>query len=80
VSDKVTPCLLFNLAIEPLANLLRKSDLNGYQIPGSDKDLTLFADDTTVVLAESDSYDTLLAILTLHLEHALTLTKPRYFR
>ncbi|KIM85018.1 hypothetical protein PILCRDRAFT_49987, partial [Piloderma croceum F 1598] len=47
--------------------LLRKSDLNGYQIPGSDEDLktTLFADDTTVFLAESDSYDTLLAILTL---------------
>ena len=60
-------CLLLNLAIEPLANLLRKSDLNGYQIPGSNDDLktTLFADDTTVFLAESDSYNTILAILTL---------------
>jgi hypothetical protein len=60
-------CLLFNLAIEPLANLLRRSDLRGYQIPGSNDDLktTLFADDTTVFLAEGNSYDELLAVLTL---------------
>ena len=60
-------CLLFNLVIEPLANLLWKSNLTGYQIPGSNDDLktTLFANDTTVFLAEDDSYDTLLATLTL---------------
>jgi len=60
-------CLLFNLAIEPLANSLRKSNLNGYQIPGSNDNLktTLFADDTTVFLAKTDSYDELLPILTL---------------
>jgi exonuclease III len=60
-------CLLFNLAIEPLANLLRTSNLNGYQIPGSNDDLktTLFADDTTVFLSQGDSYDELISILTL---------------
>jgi hypothetical protein len=43
-------CLLFNLAIEPLANLIWKSDLRGYKIPGLNEDLktALFADDTTV--------------------------------
>ena len=60
-------CLLFNLAIEPLANLLRKSDLYGYPIPGSEERLitTLFADDTTVYLDQKDNYDELLAILNL---------------
>src|ERR1700732_1366247 len=50
-------CLLFNLAIEPLANTLRKSeDLNGFIIPGLDSKLitTLFADDTTVYLNQED--------------------------
>jgi hypothetical protein len=32
-------CLLFNLAIEPLANSIRKSNINGYQIPGLDDSL-----------------------------------------
>ena len=60
-------CLLFNLAIEPLANSLRKSNLNGYQIPGSNDNLktTLFANDTTVFLAKTDDYDELLPILKL---------------
>lgn len=50
-------CLLFDLAIEPLAEMLRKSDLTGYQIPGARDRLitTLFADDTTVYLSEGDS-------------------------
>jgi Reverse transcriptase (RNA-dependent DNA polymerase) len=42
-------CLLFNIAIEPLANLLRKNDqLSGFDIPGVNEKLitTLFADDT----------------------------------
>ena len=50
-------CLLFNLAIEPLANLLRKSDLYDYPIPGSD--------DTTVYLDKRDNYEELLSILNL---------------
>ena len=60
-------CLLFNLAIEPLANLLRKSNLYGYPIPGSDDRLitTLFADDTTVYLDKRDNYNELLSMLNL---------------
>src|ERR1700732_929651 len=60
-------CLLFNLAIEPLANLIRKSNLQGFQIPRLNDNLktTLFADDTTVFLAKSDSYEELQSILKL---------------
>ncbi|PPQ71789.1 hypothetical protein CVT25_005500 [Psilocybe cyanescens] len=49
-------CLIFNLAIESLASMLRASPLNGFQIPGELERLltTLFADDTTVFLAEGD--------------------------
>ena len=62
-----SPASSSNLAIEPLANLLRKGNLSGYQIPGSNYDLktTLFADETTVFLAKSDSYNELLSILAL---------------
>ena len=59
-------CLLFNLAIEPLACLLRKSpDLDGFDIPGIQEKLivSLYADDTTVYLSEADSYETLQNIL-----------------
>ena len=59
-------CLLFNLAIEPLACLLRTSpDLDGFEIPGLKEKLiiSLYADDTTVYLSESDSYTTLQKIL-----------------
>lgn len=47
-------CLLFDLAIEPLAASLRASNLAGYNIPGADERLiaTLFADDTTNLLEE----------------------------
>lgn len=51
-------CLLFNLAIEPLANTLRLSPrLQGFRLPGSTGKLiaTLFADDTTVYLSEFDN-------------------------
>lgn len=61
-------CLLFNIAIEPLANMLRKSlKLKGYTIPGLQAKLItkLFADNTTVYLSKFDSYDDLLEILTL---------------
>ena len=60
-------CLLFNLAIEPLACLLRNSqELQGYNIPGIAQKVivSLYADDTTVYLSKSDSYTKLLGILT----------------
>jgi len=43
-------CLLFDLAIEPLAEALRSSPLKGFNPPGQDTRLvvTMFADDTTV--------------------------------
>ena len=45
-------CLLFNLAIEPLANMLHHTNLlKGFQIPGEEEHLivTLFADDTITI-------------------------------
>ena len=58
-------CLIFNLAIESLASMLRSSRLKGLQIPGDTERLitTLFADDTTVFLSEDDDFETLQAIL-----------------
>lgn len=58
-------CLLFDLAIEPLACALRKSTLRGLEIPGLAERLLakLYADDTTVYLHESDSYELLNIIL-----------------
>lgn len=58
-------CLLFNLAIEPLAEMLRKSELTGFKA----KDMayrivvTMFTDDTTVYMSEKDSFKTLNDIL-----------------
>ena len=60
-------CLLFNLAIEPLACLLRNSpELQGYSIPGVTEKIivSLYADDTTIYLSKTDSYTELLNILT----------------
>ncbi|KAF5320843.1 hypothetical protein D9619_000262 [Psilocybe cf. subviscida] len=50
-------CLLFNLAIEPLACMLRASSLEGFRIPSlADKLIaTLFADDTTAYLSCRDN-------------------------
>ena len=58
-------CLIFNLAIESLASILRSSRLEGLRIPGDTERLitTLFADDTTVFLSENDSFDELQDIL-----------------
>jgi hypothetical protein len=58
-------CLLFNLAIEPLASMLRKSGLRGYNIPGvAEKAVVqLFADDTTAYLNEHDSFNDLNRVL-----------------
>ena len=58
-------CLLFDLAIEPLAASLRASSLKGYNIPGAAERLiaTLFADDTTTFLHKEDSFADLMSIL-----------------
>ncbi len=58
-------CILFDLAIEPLAEALRKSTLRGIELPGAAGRLitTLFADDTTAYLHEQDSYSELKGIL-----------------
>ncbi len=58
-------CLLFDLAIEPLACAIRKSEMQGFAIPGTTERLiaTLFADDTTTYLSESDNYGVLDRIL-----------------
>ncbi|KAH9858434.1 hypothetical protein C2E23DRAFT_717737, partial [Lenzites betulinus] len=58
-------CLLFILAIEPLAIALRASPLRGINVPGVSARLitTLYADDTTVFLHCSDDYDTLTELL-----------------
>jgi exonuclease III len=58
-------CLLFIVAIEPLASMLRKSKLNGINIPGRAERLitSLFADDTTVYLHHTDDFNDLRSIL-----------------
>ncbi|KAF4615476.1 hypothetical protein D9613_003370 [Agrocybe pediades] len=59
-------CLLFDIAIEPLAIMLRTSpSLAGYTIKGVTEKVivNLFADDTTVFLAAEDSFQDLQTIL-----------------
>jgi ribonuclease HI len=59
-------CLLFDIAIEPLAAAIRNSaDITGILIPGTKKHLKvkLFADDTTVFLSETDSVSTVQTLL-----------------
>ena len=58
-------CLLFNLAIESLACMIRKSELLGLSLSARCEPikLTLFADDTTVFLSENDDVTTLNSIL-----------------
>ncbi|KAF5371403.1 hypothetical protein D9615_009713 [Tricholomella constricta] len=58
-------CLLFDLAIEPLAASIRASNLEGFNIPGSGERLitNLFADDTTVFMSKNDSFEDLTKIL-----------------
>jgi ribonuclease HI/exonuclease III len=59
-------CLLFDLAIEPLACLLRSStEIAGYSVPGLDHNLivNMFADDTIVYLSKDDKYSDLLKVL-----------------
>ena len=58
-------CLLFDLAIEPLAASLRELDLKGFNIPGQAKKLiaNLFANDTMSFLSADDDLDSLNVIL-----------------
>jgi len=58
-------CLLFNIAIELLAEMLRASCLKGYSVPGDQERLiaTLFADDTTIFMDKGDSFMDLQNIL-----------------
>lgn len=58
-------CLLFVLAIEPLACALRKSGLKGLDLKNDMERLiaALFADDTTTYLSEHDSFTELQTIL-----------------
>ncbi|KIY48914.1 hypothetical protein FISHEDRAFT_16943, partial [Fistulina hepatica ATCC 64428] len=58
-------CLLFDIAIEPLACMIRKSGLSGYEIPEAENKLIvkMFANDMTVYLSEKDDYNKLSHIL-----------------
>jgi hypothetical protein len=58
-------CLLFDLAIEPLAEALCQSGLNGFKLKAVDDRViaSLFADDTLVYLSSEDDFQSLLDIL-----------------
>nr|GAT50733.1 predicted protein [Mycena chlorophos] len=58
-------CLLFNIGIEPLAEMLRKSDLEGFKINEliGKVILSMYADDTTVYLRDTDDFSLLEEIL-----------------
>lgn len=58
-------CMLFNLAIESLAQMIRDSTLRGITLGGDLERLitTLFTDDTTVYLSENDSFHDLKHVL-----------------
>ncbi|TFY57613.1 hypothetical protein EVJ58_g6920 [Rhodofomes roseus] len=58
-------CLLFDLAIEPLAIALRRSEIAGFHIPGTAERLvaSLFADDTSSFLSKSDNWTSLWNVL-----------------
>lgn len=58
-------CLLFDLAIEPRSVMIRSSQIGGIPIPGMRENLkaTLFADDTSVYLPESDNFQELQGVL-----------------
>jgi len=58
-------CILFDLGIEPLAANIRASSIRGIDVPNLDEKVkvSLFADDTTVILTEHDSLSDLTKIL-----------------
>jgi len=58
-------CLLYNLAIEPLAECIRTSNLKGLSVPGLEDRIivSLFADDTLVYFTEHDDLHALKRII-----------------
>ena len=54
-------CLLYDIAIKPLAESIRQSSLRGFRIQGLDKQIlvSLFADDTLVDMNKNDNKETL---------------------
>ena len=50
-------CLLFNLSIEPMAEMIRRSSIQGIEIPGTNERVKcrLFADDTVAYLSHHDN-------------------------
>ena len=58
-------CLIFDIAIEPLACTLRKSSLKGFKIPGAPQRLiaSLFADDTSAFLTAEDKWSDIWRII-----------------
>ena len=63
--DDPLSCLLFDIAIEPLAEAIWTSNLIGFQTDNLHKTIvSLFADDTTVYLSEKDNVKDLYSILT----------------
>jgi hypothetical protein len=58
-------CLLFDLAIEPLAEAPHQSDLKGFKVRGKQEKLitTLFADNTIVYLDAEDDFGNLMEVL-----------------
>lgn len=58
-------CLIFDLTIELLAEGLRSTQNEGLKIPGQNESIKvrLFADDTTVYLAQNDNLEELRNIL-----------------
>ena len=58
-------CLVFDIAIEPLACALRASRLTGFMVPGAPRRLlaSLFADDTSVFLRDTDRWSDLWATI-----------------
>ena len=58
-------CILFDLGIEPLAVNIRSSNIRGLEVPNLNENVvaSLFADDTTVILTEHDSFSSLVDIL-----------------
>ena len=58
-------CILFNLGIEPLAANIHKSNIKGIEIPNLEESVkvSLFADGTTVIMAENDSFHELTTLL-----------------
>jgi len=58
-------CILFDLGIEPLAANIRASNIKGIDVPKLEEKVkvSLFADDTTVILTEYDSFTELTEML-----------------